>query len=219
MSGDIVYADLKHSSSERSSSCQRSDSNHHGIFLKVACAMIIILLAIVIVLSILVIQFKSARHTQVNNESKEKYCSGQNKSETSTSIVSFNSSTARKSCPSEDWELHGGKCYLVAKDKKSWDESKDDCVMKNSHLMVIQDFTDVIFLWQNLHASEFYWIGLRLPAGGEPWTWMDNSTFDSWLFSKKEKKPQTRSRKCGQVSHTEIANENCEKRQYWICQM
>ncbi|XP_061061464.1 killer cell lectin-like receptor subfamily B member 1B allele B isoform X1 [Eubalaena glacialis] len=144
MAGDIVYADIKHSSSGHSSSRQRSDSHHHGIFLKVGCAMIIILLVIVIVLSIFVIQFKSARHTEVSNESKEKYCTGQNKSETSTSVVSFNSSTARKSCPSEDWKLHGGKCYWVAESEKSWHESKKDCVMKNSHLLVIRDIIDMV---------------------------------------------------------------------------
>ncbi|XP_059970066.1 killer cell lectin-like receptor subfamily F member 1 [Mesoplodon densirostris] len=219
MAGDIIYADIKHSSSEHSSSRQRSDSHHHGVFLKVGCAMIIILLVIVIVLSIFVIQFKSARHTKVNNESKEKYCTGQNKSETSTSIVSFNSSTASKSCPSEDWKLHGGKCYWVVESDKSWDESENDCVMKNSHLMVIRDFIDMSFLWQNLQASTSYWVGLRIPPGEELWTWVDNSPFDPQLFSKKENKPRTRSMKCALVSYTEIVQERCEKQHQWICQL
>ncbi|KAB0397091.1 hypothetical protein E2I00_015363, partial [Balaenoptera physalus] len=165
------------------------------------------------------IQFKSARHTKVNNESKEKYCTGQNKSQTSTSIVSFNSSTASKSCPSEDWKRHGGKCYWVAESEKSWNESKNDCVMKNSHLMVIRDIIDMTFLWQNLHASASYWVGLRIPPGEELWTWVDNSTFDPQLFSKKENKPRTRSMKCVLVSYTAIAEESCEKLHQWICQL
>ncbi|EFB16890.1 hypothetical protein PANDA_014863, partial [Ailuropoda melanoleuca] len=68
-------------------------------------------------------------------------------SENSSSLqksVSFNFSSAHKSCPSKDWKLHGGKCYWIAEDKKSWDESKNDCVMKNSHLMVIQDIIDMV---------------------------------------------------------------------------
>ncbi|KAF4022809.1 hypothetical protein G4228_014589, partial [Cervus hanglu yarkandensis] len=125
------------------------DSQHHGIFLKVGCAMIIILLVIVIVLSML---------------------------------VSFDSSTVRTSCPTKDWRPHGGKCYWVAENenKKSWNESKNDCVMKNAHLMVIRDFTDTTFLGQNIHDS--FWVGLRIPPGGELWTWLDNSTFDPQLF-------------------------------------
>nr|XP_033722931.1 killer cell lectin-like receptor subfamily F member 1 isoform X2 [Tursiops truncatus] len=186
MAGDIIYADIKHSSSEHSSSRQRSDSHHHGIFLKVECAMIIILLVIVIVLSI---------------------------------FGCFNSSTASKSCPSEDWKLHGGKCYWVAKSEKSWNESKNDCVMKNSHLMVIQDFIDMSFLWRNLQASASYWVGLRIPPGEELWTWVDNSTFDPQLFSEKKKKPRTRSMKCVLVSYTEITEESCEKHHQWICQL
>ncbi|KAM9685079.1 killer cell lectin-like receptor subfamily B member 1B allele A isoform 1-T1 [Dama dama] len=240
MAGEIVYADIKHTSSEHSSSLQRSgslalqdikqegtpmklseisvrkDSQHHGIFLKVGCAMIIILLVIVIVLSMLVIQFKSARQTEVDNESKKKYCTEQSKSEASSSIVSFDSSTVRTSCPTKDWRPHGGKCYWVAENenKKSWNESKNDCVMKNSHLMVIRDFTDTTFLWQNVHDS--FWVGLRIPPGGELWTWLDNSTFDPQLFSNER---ETRSKKCAWVSSNKIIRESCETNYPWICQL
>uniref|UniRef100_M3Y460 C-type lectin domain-containing protein n=1 Tax=Mustela putorius furo TaxID=9669 RepID=M3Y460_MUSPF len=147
MAGDTIYADIKIDrtvSLKKSSSLQKFDSHHHGIFLKVGCAMIITLFVAVIVLSILIIQLKYARHNAVENESKEKFCTGKNKSEVITSTVSFNFSAAHKSCPSKDWKLHGGKCYWIAEDKKSWDESKNDCAMKNSHLLVIRDFIDMI---------------------------------------------------------------------------
>ncbi|OWK03678.1 hypothetical protein Celaphus_00013983 [Cervus elaphus hippelaphus] len=183
MAGEIVYADIKHTSSEHSSSLQRSDSQHHGIFLKVGCAMIIILLVIVIVLSML---------------------------------VSFDSSTVRTSCPTKDWRPHRGKCYWVAENenKKSWNESKNDCVMKNAHLMVIRDFTDTTFLGQNVHDS--FWVGLRIPPGGELWTWLDNSTFDPQLFSNER---ETRSMKCAQLSSNKIVKASCEKNYPWICQL
>lgn len=58
--------------------------------------------------------------------------------------VSSNSSTAHKPCPDNDWKLHGGKCYWVATHKKSWVESTNDCTMKNSQLMVIRDFIDMV---------------------------------------------------------------------------
>ncbi|KAM9685082.1 killer cell lectin-like receptor subfamily F member 1 isoform 4-T4 [Dama dama] len=187
MAGEIVYADIKHTSSEHSSSLQRS-----------------------------VIQFKSARQTEVDNESKKKYCTEQSKSEASSSIVSFDSSTVRTSCPTKDWRPHGGKCYWVAENenKKSWNESKNDCVMKNSHLMVIRDFTDTTFLWQNVHDS--FWVGLRIPPGGELWTWLDNSTFDPQLFSNER---ETRSKKCAWVSSNKIIRESCETNYPWICQL
>ncbi|XP_065778888.1 killer cell lectin-like receptor subfamily F member 1 isoform X3 [Muntiacus reevesi] len=207
MAGEIVYADIKHTSSEHSSSLQRSgslalqdikqegtpmklseisvrkDSQHYGIFLKVGSAMIIILLGIVIVLSML---------------------------------VSFDSSTVRTSCPTKDWRPHGGKCYWVAENekKKSWNESKNDCVMKNSHLMVIRDFTDMTFPWQNVNDS--FWVGLRIPPGGELWTWLDNSTFDPQLFPNER---ETRSMKCAQLSSNKIIKASCEKNYPWICQL
>ncbi|KAM5334222.1 putative C-type lectin-like domain family 1 isoform 3-T3 [Glossophaga mutica] len=148
MSGDIVYADLQNvraSPLEHSSPVPRPDSHHHGILLKVGGTMIIVLLVIIIMLSIFVFQYKSAKHTDVDNESKEAYCDGKNKSGTITSIVSSNSSTAHKPCPNRDWKLHGGKCYWVATHKKPWIESRNDCAMKNSQLMVIRDFVDMVF--------------------------------------------------------------------------
>uniref|UniRef100_A0A452G304 C-type lectin domain-containing protein n=1 Tax=Capra hircus TaxID=9925 RepID=A0A452G304_CAPHI len=176
------------------------NSHHQGIFLKVGCAMIIILLVIVIVLSMLVIQFKSARQTEVDNEPKKKYCTEQSKSEANSSIIPFNSSTVYTSCPTKDWKLHGGKCSWVAEheNKKSWNESKNDRT----------------FIWQNIHDS--FWAGLRIPPGGKLWTWLDNSTFDTQLFSNER---ETRSMKCALVSSTKITKESCQKNYPWICQL
>ncbi|XP_039079913.1 killer cell lectin-like receptor subfamily F member 1, partial [Hyaena hyaena] len=131
---------------------------------------------------------------------------------------SLNSSTAHKSCPSKDWKLHGGKCYWVAEKNKSWHESKDDCAVKNSHLMVIRDFIDMSFLWKHLNVKVFYWIGLTIPPGRESWIWIDNSSFDSHLFSIEEKL-RTRSMKCAQVSQIKIAEQKCAKVNPWICQL
>ncbi|XP_044771155.1 C-type lectin-like domain family 1 [Neomonachus schauinslandi] len=205
MAGDIVYADIKidgNFSLENSSSLQKSDLHHHGIFLKVGCAMIIILFVTVIVLSILVTQFKSARHNTVENESKEKFCTGENKSRTITSTVSFNFSTVHKSCPSKDWTLHGGKCYWIAEDKKSWDESKNDCAMKNSHLMVIQDLIDML-------SCSFNPILCDKKESSD--------VVGNW-FSIEEKRI-TRSMKCAQVSRSKVARQNCEQNDRWICQL
>ncbi|XP_024434798.3 killer cell lectin-like receptor subfamily F member 1 isoform X2 [Desmodus rotundus] len=201
MSGDIVYADLQNvraSPLEHSSPVPRPDSHHHGILLKIGCTMITVLLIIIITLSIFVIQYKSARHTEVDNEFKESLCDRKNKSGTISSIVSSNSSTAHKSCPNKDWKLHGGKCYWVSTHKKSWIESRNDCATKNSQLMVIRDFIDMSFLWLHLSRSDYYWIGLSIPTKEKPWVWVDNNSFDPHLFSIEEGTPQTRSLKCAQ---------------------
>ncbi|KAM5334220.1 killer cell lectin-like receptor subfamily F member 1 isoform 1-T1 [Glossophaga mutica] len=222
MSGDIVYADLQNvraSPLEHSSPVPRPDSHHHGILLKVGGTMIIVLLVIIIMLSIFVFQYKSAKHTDVDNESKEAYCDGKNKSGTITSIVSSNSSTAHKPCPNRDWKLHGGKCYWVATHKKPWIESRNDCAMKNSQLMVIRDFVDMSFLWLHLSHSDYYWIGLSIPIKKQTWTWVDNSSFDPHLFSIEESTPQTRSMKCAQVSRVNIIGKKCEDHEQWICQL
>ncbi|KAM5334221.1 killer cell lectin-like receptor subfamily F member 1 isoform 2-T2 [Glossophaga mutica] len=134
-------------------------------------------------------------------------------------FVSSNSSTAHKPCPNRDWKLHGGKCYWVATHKKPWIESRNDCAMKNSQLMVIRDFVDMSFLWLHLSHSDYYWIGLSIPIKKQTWTWVDNSSFDPHLFSIEESTPQTRSMKCAQVSRVNIIGKKCEDHEQWICQL
>ncbi|XP_077026100.1 putative C-type lectin-like domain family 1 isoform X2 [Tamandua tetradactyla] len=193
MAGDIVYADIK--------TVQTSSSKHSSPLQKT------------------VIQFNSARHREANNESIKKDCTGEKKSGKDSSIDSSNSSTANQSCPSKDWKLHGGQCYWVSESKSSWGKSQADCATKNSHLVVIQNFIDMSFLWLHLNHSRLYWIGLSIPTGRDSWTWIDNSSFDPNLFLIKTTSPQTRRTKCAYVSHTEITAENCEKTNQWICEL
>uniref|UniRef100_H0Y0S6 C-type lectin domain-containing protein n=2 Tax=Otolemur garnettii TaxID=30611 RepID=H0Y0S6_OTOGA len=223
MAGDIVYADIKTvrtSPSGCSSPPQKSDCHHHGIFMKVGCVMIIILLGIVITLSIFVVQFHSARHLQVDNEGKTKPCARGNKSGTISSRVSSNFSTVHKSCPTKDWKLLGGKCYWVAETKETWDRSQDECTKKNSHLIVIQDFIDMSFLWLYLNFSASYWIGLKTTSEVKSWTWVDNSSFDlNHLFLINTNKQRTRSMKCAEVSGRSIVLQNCQNHNQWICEL
>ncbi|XP_014202576.3 LOW QUALITY PROTEIN: putative C-type lectin-like domain family 1 [Pan paniscus] len=58
--------------------------------------------------------------------------------------ISFNFSTVHKSCPAKNWKVHKGKCYWIAETKKSWNKSQNDCAIKNSYLMVIQDITAML---------------------------------------------------------------------------
>ncbi|XP_012414174.1 killer cell lectin-like receptor subfamily B member 1B allele A [Trichechus manatus latirostris] len=219
MAGDIVYADIKISPLEQSSTLQKPESHHHGIFLKAGCAMIIILLLIVILLSIFVIQFNYARHNEVNNESVKKNSTAKNSSKIIISTASSNSSIVHQLCPSKDWISHGGKCYWIAKNTQSWSKSQDDCAMKNSHLFVIQDVIDMSFLWRHLKSSISYWIGLTYPSGGNSWIWVDNSSFNENIFSVKQRQAWTRSMNCATVSRSEIKAEKCDDKNQWICEL
>ncbi|XP_049738376.1 killer cell lectin-like receptor subfamily B member 1B allele B isoform X1 [Elephas maximus indicus] len=222
MSGDIVYADIKTvktSRLEHSSPLQKPDSDYHGIFLKAGCAMIIILLVTVIVLSIFVIQLNYAKHNEVNNESIKKNCTGKNESKTVTSKVSSNSPTVHQSCPRQSWTPHGGKCYWIAENEESWDKSRDICAMKNSHLFVIQDIIDMSFIWRHLKSSTFYWIGLTYLPAETSWIWVDNSSFNQNIFSVKQDQTRTRSMSCAKMSQSEIKAAKCDDKNQWICKL
>ncbi|XP_053412361.1 killer cell lectin-like receptor subfamily B member 1B allele B isoform X2 [Nycticebus coucang] len=195
MAGDIVYADIK---TVRTSPLECLSQPQKSV-----------------------VQFHSARHSKVDNDEKAKPCAGGNKSGIITTKVPSNSSTVHKSCPTKDWKLLGGKCYWVPETKKTWNGSQGECTKKNSHLIVIQDFIDMSFLWLYQNFSASYWIGLKttLPEV-ESWTWVDNSSFNlNHLFLINTNKQRTRSMKCATVSGRSIVLQNCQNHNQWICEL
>lgn len=51
--------------------------------------------------------------------------------------------TECKLCP-RDWLLHRRKCYWVSKAFKNWKKSFEDCTVKTSQMLVIQDQDEMV---------------------------------------------------------------------------
>lgn len=51
-------------------------------------------------------------------------------------------STGNNDCPqpmncAEGWEYYGGKCYYFSPDKLTWAQSRDECITRGGHLVII----------------------------------------------------------------------------------
>ncbi|KAL0961974.1 hypothetical protein UPYG_G00334080 [Umbra pygmaea] len=78
-----------------------------------------------------------------------------------------------KAC-AEGWEFHGGKCYFFSNEKMIWNKSRDQCVSKGGHLVIINSHEEQIFLFSRTKQL-IYWIGMTdLVTEGE-WLWVDNT--------------------------------------------
>uniref|UniRef100_A0A6I8NXR1 C-type lectin domain-containing protein n=1 Tax=Ornithorhynchus anatinus TaxID=9258 RepID=A0A6I8NXR1_ORNAN len=102
---------------------------------------------------------------------------------TLSAFVSPKETSTQRQCPA-DWKSDGGKCYWFSNvtDKKSWNESIEFCAEMKSNLTTIQEMCDLGFIWSQIPASKYYWIGLHIPKSRGNWTWLDGSALDWSLF-------------------------------------
>ncbi|KAH1182803.1 hypothetical protein KIL84_004295, partial [Mauremys mutica] len=84
-----------------------------------------------------------------------------------------------KLCPA-DWLLHRNKCYWVSKESKTWNESREDCSVKNAQMLVIQDKEEMAYVL-SISQLNLVWLGLSVTSPERKWTWVDGSTFDETL--------------------------------------
>ncbi|XP_065454670.1 B-cell differentiation antigen CD72-like [Chrysemys picta bellii] len=115
-------------------------------------------------------------------------------------------------CCLADLVLYRGKCLFVSKEKKTWEESKEDCDRKSARLLIAKS-------WDSETTPNFlkdtdvqYWIGLRRDwSTGSQWKWVDNSPFEKewrlWGYTS-----------CGTIKGVHINSETCSSQKPWICE-
>ncbi|XP_020361216.2 asialoglycoprotein receptor 1 isoform X2 [Oncorhynchus kisutch] len=102
--------------------------------------------------------------------------------------------TGNNDCPqpmncAEGWEYYGGKCYYFSPDKLTWAQSRDECVTRGGHLVIIGSQEEQKFLDQKIGTKistdpeDKFWIGLTDSINENEWLWVDNSSLSTsfWL--------------------------------------
>ncbi|KAI5621703.1 immune-related, lectin-like receptor 1, partial [Silurus asotus] len=70
------------------------------------------------------------------------------------------------------WKSFGWKCYYFSTTKLTWTQSRDECVGKGGHLVIITSRAEQDFLSSQVRETQ--WIGLNdLETEGE-WMWVNN---------------------------------------------
>nr|XP_029512515.1 CD209 antigen-like isoform X1 [Oncorhynchus nerka] len=72
------------------------------------------------------------------------------------------------SCP-EGWRLLGSSCYFLSTQRKTWEESRLDCMNRGADLMIINSEEERKFL---CGLNKIVWIGLTDSVTGRTWKWM-----------------------------------------------
>ncbi|XP_009953961.1 PREDICTED: B-cell differentiation antigen CD72-like, partial [Leptosomus discolor] len=152
-----------------------------------------------------------------------------NNSESTVAIL--RSCTAIDCCPS-GWLLYRGKCLFISSEKKTWEDSREECEKKYSQLLVTKSWNRWTVPTFLKNADIPYWIGLQKSSfpwyeygwleeedsaaegGSDAWFWVDGSLYERpWQWKSNGS--------CAIISRGNIKPTQCagpEDLHLWICE-
>uniref|UniRef100_A0A803JQK0 CD209 antigen-like protein C n=1 Tax=Xenopus tropicalis TaxID=8364 RepID=A0A803JQK0_XENTR len=118
-----------------------------------------------------------------------------------------------RKCP-ENWQFVGSKCYYISTTTLTWEESKNDCSMRNSNLLILKDKKEMDDLQPSLKGKAF-WIGMT--RNFNAWLWIDSSipSFTSW--APNEPNNAYFQENCVEIKEGTWNDLNCITKNYYIC--
>ncbi|XP_069031116.1 C-type lectin lectoxin-Phi1-like [Embiotoca jacksoni] len=124
-----------------------------------------------------------------------------------------------KSCQ-PGWNQFQSSCYVVlnyqfSTDWKTWEEARENCTIRSSDLVVVDNAEEKKYVSDNSWGSsgnKGYWIGLK--ADGGKWKWVDGSDLadSSWTENPTDGH-------CAiSVTNNGWKSVTCNNRNRWICE-
>ncbi|XP_066445539.1 CD209 antigen-like protein A [Eleutherodactylus coqui] len=134
----------------------------------------------------------------------------------SSQFCSSQAETIFRACPS-GWKQIGLFCYYFSMDKLSWNESRDDCIIKGAGLLLLKTEEEKEALESSLETDR-YWIGLKREKDStDNWKWLDGSTmsFGNW----KDGEPNNNNKKedCAESQNGPWNDSSCTEKKKYVC--
>ncbi|XP_037370266.1 C-type lectin domain family 12 member B [Talpa occidentalis] len=122
-------------------------------------------------------------------------------------------------CP-KMWQWYQNSCYyFIIKEEKTWVNSRQDCMDKNSTLVKINSWEEKDFLKSHpIHKFSFFWLGLSWDPPSRSWLWEDGSTLSPSLLSTTEYAQINGSKECAYYQNGNIYTSRCSAEISWICE-
>ncbi|KAJ8372484.1 hypothetical protein AAFF_G00281910 [Aldrovandia affinis] len=76
-------------------------------------------------------------------------------------------------CP-EGWEQRNSTCYYFSTERKSWQDSRIDCLKQGADLVIIESEEEQDFISKHTRG-DYYWIGLSDSETEGTWLWVDGT--------------------------------------------
>ncbi|XP_056439982.1 CD209 antigen-like protein B [Gadus chalcogrammus] len=113
------------------------------------------------------------------------------------------------------WQPHGGSCYFLSAEKKSWMASRQDCQDKGADLVVIHSEEEQNFI-NNFCCA--VWIGLTDRGSESKWKWVDGSTRKLSLWNPGEPNNAGNEDCAELIPESKTWNDiSCTWQRHWAC--
>ncbi|XP_025763423.1 C-type lectin domain family 4 member M-like [Oreochromis niloticus] len=120
----------------------------------------------------------------------------------------------------QGWVYFRGSFYYISYIKKSWSDSREDCLQRGADLVIISSIEEQNFIRLFRRNT---WIGLSDTEEEGTWKWVDgtllNSSFRYWRTGEPN---SLRDEDCGVMVANDEENcwndANCRDENFWICE-
>ncbi|XP_029950551.1 CD209 antigen-like protein C [Salarias fasciatus] len=120
----------------------------------------------------------------------------------------------------EGWVYFRSSFYYISLTKKTWQESRDDCLSRGADLTIIDSQEEQDFLRR---ISKRMWIGLTERAQKGTWRWVDGTLLNtSYWFPGEPNDDLGREENCAETNFGDVKNNwndwPCDYQNHWICE-
>ncbi|XP_029019898.2 CD209 antigen-like protein C [Betta splendens] len=120
---------------------------------------------------------------------------------------------------SQEWKYFSHSLYYFSSTMKSWQESRNDCLQKESDLVIINSPEEQEFIrsWKKRA-----WIGLTDAETEGTWKWVDGTLLGSQRYWVKSEPNNEGNEDCGEIRKFDSQNSwndvMCNLKNHWICE-
>ncbi|XP_019215232.2 CD209 antigen-like protein C, partial [Oreochromis niloticus] len=118
----------------------------------------------------------------------------------------------------QNWVAFDGSLFHVSSGKKSWQQSRQDCLQKGADLMIINSQEEQNFVNQ---FKKLLWIGLTDSETEGTWKWVDGTRMTTSYWNSGEPNGG-RTENCGEIrtynSEKSWNDAPCSNEKFWICE-
>ncbi|XP_078138866.1 uncharacterized protein naf1 isoform X1 [Centroberyx gerrardi] len=125
----------------------------------------------------------------------------------------------RANCSKGEWNI-GSSCYFISTEQKNWEESRQACADRQSHLMIInsKDEQDILNI-----LNRSVWIGLTDREQEGTWKWVDGTSLTTQFWYPPQPDNSGQGEDCVEFHNENLPsrgwNDNsCHNVNYWICE-
>uniref|UniRef100_A0A8C9TZ47 C-type lectin domain-containing protein n=1 Tax=Scleropages formosus TaxID=113540 RepID=A0A8C9TZ47_SCLFO len=132
--------------------------------------------------------------------------------------TNYNTLKAQEKCPM-GWVDFNSKCYYISTEKKSWDDSRSDCIARGANLVIIKSLQEQNFLFTH---NKRIWIGLSDKEHEGNWKWVDGTQLTTSYWAKGEPNDHHQQEDCAELNINFGAPLNwndlpCNQKYHWVC--